>query len=170
MNGEQKGHKRKSIDENDHNEIEKVQKTEYKTDVGKAEPIDQVKDKSNELLEKKKVSNDLKLESNEVNNDKNKKSFKDSIILKPRNGMKNEIDLERGISQDRSLKSASPVQARRSHSSRRRLSRSPNRTSRHSRSSRRDRSRREHGDKSRERRSRRKEKEKCRDYEGNSIL
>ena len=74
----------------------------------------------------------------------------------------------RGVSQDRSMKSMSPALPRNSkhgHSSRRRSSRSPNRSSRHSRSSRR--SRREHRDRSRERRgTRRRDKEKCRDYEG----
>lgn len=74
----------------------------------------------------------------------------------------------RCVSQDRSMKSMSPALPRNSkhgHSSRRRSSRSPNRSSRHSRSSRR--SRREHRDRSRERRgTRRRDKEKCRDYEG----
>ncbi|XP_065668942.1 RNA-binding protein 26 isoform X2 [Hydra vulgaris] len=158
VNEQNKGSKRKSIDDSD---VEKIQKTENRADVGKTE----LTPMPNEILDKKQVSNDSKLDSNEINNDKNKKTFKESNILKPRNGVKNEVDLEKGNSQERSLKSSSPLQARRRHSSRHGLSRSPNRMSRHSRSSRKDRSRREHGDKSRERRTRRKEKEKCRDYE-----
>ncbi|XP_065646403.1 RNA-binding protein 26 isoform X2 [Hydra vulgaris] len=167
VNNEQKGSKRKSIDENDKNEIEKVQKTENKSDVGKTEMI--VNNSSREILEVKQVSNDSKfpndskLDPNEANTDKNKKTFKESIVLKPRNGTVNEKDLSKEVSLDKSLKSASPGQARRRHSSRHGLS--PNRISRHSKSSRRDRSRREHENKSRERRPRRKEKDKCRDYE-----
>ena len=178
---EQKGKKRKSFEEAEKSEVDKVVKTDNKTDVGKIAELEKCSTSSKNNVDSHSSDRTKKNSNIAIDNSENSS---DIVNEKPKNESKGEIvepnkdlaierkDLDdvsmRGVSQDRSMKSMSPALPRNSkhgHSSRRRSSRSPNRSSRHSRSSRR--SRREHRDRSRERRgTRRREKEKCRDYEG----
>ena len=179
---EQKGKKRKSFEESEQTEVDKVLKTENKVDVGKIKtPISPEEITKNNKNTLKPL--DITGKTEKVKNDDNVDKTASNTIYKPlrtqpRQNVKDENDCKYGVtpddvsmrsaSQDRSVKSMSPaVKARHAHTSRRKSPRSPSR-SRHSRSSRRDRSRRDHHDRSREHRSsrRRDNKEKCRDYEG----
>lgn len=173
---EKGGIKRKSFEESEKSEVEKVQKTENKADVGKISENDKENSKESkprnklatDVLEGRRNSNESSISMGDTSN-KTIERVKSASRLDAE--VKNDDVNMRGASQDRSMKSMSPaVRSRQGHSSRRKSPRSPIRSgSRHSRSSRRDRPRREHRDGSRERRQRRRKKEKCRDYEEKGI-
>ena len=175
---EQKGKKRKSFEDAEQSEVDKVIKTDNKVDVGKIKADENNgENNTNTLRFSNERTDKVKSEDGVVN----KTIEKPTRTLSRQNINKGENDIKatgsiddvhmRSLSQDHSVKSTSPaVKSKHSHS-RHKSPRSPSRnsSSRHSRSSRRDRSRRDHRDRSRERRStrRRENKEKCRDYEGN---
>jgi len=176
---EQKGKKRKSFEDIQKEEAEKVVKTENKPDVGKIAGL------QNENIN---TLDNMNKNTSNTHNSKDTSKYKNENISNLENEFDNKtrtkIDMNdennkelidkkdnddismRGVSQDRSMKSMSPAIRSKHHSSRRRSSKSPNRSSsnRHPRSSRR--TRRDHRDRSRDRRGRRRgDKEKCRDYE-----